>query len=355
MELLEQIAQERDLPLEVLVETLEGALANAYKKHMNYPNNAHIRVKMDRSVPGGYRIFHQKEVVGFVNEPYIQIELEEAQKIGPEVEVGDMLEIELTHDTTGRIEAQTALQVLKQRIRELEREQAMKEIRAKTDDVVTGKVERIEGKTVVLSIGRIDGVLPAAQQAPHERYRFGDRLRVYILEIREREKDIRAIVSRIAPGLVQRLLELEVPEIQQGSVEIKAVAREPGVRSKIAVISKNPLIDAVGACIGHRGMRIQSITDELVGERVDVINWHRDPAAFITEAINPARVNRVVLDHDHKKALVVVPNNQLSLAIGRGGTNVKLASELTGWEIDVRSEAELASGKVSRAAAAEGA
>lgn len=355
MELLEQLAQERELPFEVLVETLEGALANAYKKHMNYPHNAHIRVKMDRSMPGMYRVFHEKEVVGFVSEPHTQIELEEAQKIKPDAEVGDMIEIELSHDHTGRIEAQTALQVLKQRIRELERERAIKEIREKQGGVVTGTVQRIEGRTVVLSIGRVDGVLPHTQQAPHERYRFGDRLRVYVLEVREREKDVRAIVSRIAPGLVQRLLELEVPEIEQGAVEIKAVAREPGVRSKVAVISKNPLIDAVGACVGHRGMRIQSITDELVGERIDVINWHRDPAQFITEAISPARVNRVVLDTEHHKALVVVPNNQLSLAIGRNGTNVKLASELTGWEIDVRSEAELASGKANRAAAVEGA
>jgi len=355
MELLEQLAQERELPFEVLLDTLEGALANAYKKHMNYPHNAHVRVKLDRNKSGMYRIFLQKEVVGFVNEPYTQIELEEAQKVKSDAEVGDLLEIELPHDSCGRIEAQTALQVLKQRIRELERDRAMKEIREKQDDIVTGVVQRIEGKTVILSIGRVDGVLPANQQAPHERYRFGDRLRVYVLEVRDREKDVRAIVSRIAHGLVRRLLELEVPEIQQGAIEIKAVARDPGVRSKVAVISKNPLIDAVGACVGHRGIRIQAITDELVGERIDVINWHRDPAQFITEAISPARVNRVVLDHDQKKALVVVPNNQLSLAIGRNGTNVKLASELTGWEIDVRSEAELASGRANRAAAVEGA
>jgi N utilization substance protein A len=307
------------------------------------PANAFVRVQLDPNQPTLYRIFAQKEVVGYVSNDQTQIGLEEARKVRDEIEVGDYLEVEVEPGNFGRIAAQTALQVLKQRIRELEKQHAIEELREREGDVVTGTIQRTEGETVILSIGRVEGILPSNEQTPDERYRFNDRLRVYVIDLREREKGVKALVSRTHPNLVRRLLEMEVPEIQEGLVEIKGVAREAGSRTKVAVTSRNPRIDPVGACIGHRGMRVQAIMDELLGERIDVVPWSAEPVQYITDALSPARVNRVVLDEKHKSALVVVANNQLSLAIGKGGVDVRLASKLTGWKLDVRTEAQLAS------------
>lgn len=346
-ELLEQIAQEHEIPLQELLHTLENALAKAYKKHMGISDNApvHVRIDTERS---SWHAYCQKEVVGFVSNEYTQIALEEACRMKPDVEVGDYIEVEVAPEQFGRIAAQTALQVLRQHLREWTKKHAVEELRKKEGDVVTGVVKRYEGKWVLFSVGNLEVVLPPEEQVPTERYRFNERFKLYVLEVREREKGIRAVVSRTHPNLLRRLLEAEVPEIEEGLVEIKAVAREAGIRAKVAVASKNPRVDAVGACIGHRGMRIQPVTDELFGERIDVIPWRSDPVEFIIEALGPARVNRVILDEAHRSALVVVPNNQLSLAIGKNGTNVRLASKLTGWKLDVRTEAQLAAEKGSK-------
>lgn len=352
-DILEQMAQERDLPLDLLVSSLEGALANAYKKQEGMPTTARVRVQMDRPGSGGtdYRIFCEMEVVGFVADPHTQISLEDAQKIKEDIEVGDFLEVELPPQHYGRISAQTVLQVLKQKLRELEKDALLELLRQKVGGVVLCTIQRNDGRSVSMLINnRIDAILPKGHQAYHERYRINDRLYCYVLELKENEsgKGVRVIVSRTEPNLVVELMKKDVPEVGDGTIEVKAVARKVGSRTKLAVQSRNPLVDAVGACIGHRGSRIQAITDELFGEKIDVIPWSRDPDQFIRDALNPARVNRIVpTDRVDEKtgrpiATVVVPNNQLSLAIGKDGVNVTLASDLTGYSLDVRSESQLA-------------
>lgn len=340
---LQQLAQERDIPVEELIEDLENAMAKAYKKHVGMPESAIVTVNLDTRL-GEFRVYAHKEVVGVVTSDQTQISLEEAQKLDEKYEVGDLYEVEVPteHLDMGRIAASTAMQVLKQNIRERENKHAVDELKRREGDIVSATIQRFEGRNAIVAIGRVEGLLAYSEQVPTERYRFNERLRVYVLQVIDREKGIRAMVSRTHPRLVERLLALEVPEIEEGQIEVKAVAREPGVRAKVAVTSRNPRVDAVGSCIGHRGARVQAVTDELFGERVDVILWHSDPQLFIMEALGPARVNRAELDEANNEAMVVVPNNQLSLAIGRNGVNVRLASKLTNWKLNVRSEAQLA-------------
>jgi N utilization substance protein A len=362
VEILKQLERERGIPYAELVATLEGAFANAYRKQMHLPHSARVYAKFTPDKPGCFRIFVEKEVVGVVTDDSVQISLEEAQKLNPALEVGDTVQIEASIEQFGRVAVQNAFQVLTQRLRELEREHALRELNASIGDVITARIERFVGPKVLLSYGsygRIEVVLPEKHQSPRDTYEIGEPLKVLVLEVKApptergrepRLRDMKVIASRTEPLLVARLLAHEVPEIASGDVEIKAIAREPGERTKVAVHSKNPLIDAVGACLGQRGMRVQAITNELFGEHIDIIEWSSDPAQFIRDALSPARVNRVILDEAKKSALVVVPNNQLRQAVGRGGVNVRLAEQLTGWSLEVRSEEEIAKAEKEKSA-----
>lgn len=338
---LNQIAQERDIPLEDLLREIEEALAASYKKYVNAKGE--VRVNIDPKK--GWSAHLQKEVVGVVSEPSFQISLEEARKRNPEAEVGDFIETEVDPNRFGRIAASTFKQVLSQKLREAEQRQINEVFHEKMGELVSGSVTRREGQSVYVQVNRVECELPKREQVPTEPYRPNDRMRLYVLRVDDANKRLRVMLSRTHPNLLRKLFEMEVPEIAQGLVTIKAVAREPGQRSKIAVVSADERVDALGACIGPRGSRVNTIMTELYEEKIDVIPYTEDPQQFITLALGPAKVNSIKLNHEEKSAYVVVPDSQLSLAIGKGGQNVRLAARLTEWKIDIRSES---------AAAAEG-
>jgi len=338
LDALQQIAREKDIPVEVLVETIEAALVTAYKKHFGV--SGHIRVDLDWSGPG-FHVFALKEVVEEVLNPHTEVRLDVARRFRPEARLGEVLEVEVTPENFGRIAAQTAKQVVVQRIREAEREAIFSDFEGRETEVVQGVVQRLERRNVLVSIGRAEALLPPQEQMPGDDYRAGDRLKLYILEVRRASKQPPLVVSRTHPGLLRRLFEMEVPEIHEGVVELKSVAREAGLRSKVAVASRDPNVDPVGACVGHRGSRVQAITNELGNEKIDIIRWSEDPTQYIAEALSPAKISRVLIHDTQKSATVIVPDDQQSLAIGRAGQNVRLAARLTGWKIDIRSESQV--------------
>ncbi|MCX8053529.1 MAG: transcription termination factor NusA [Armatimonadetes bacterium] len=345
LDALRQIEKEKEIPLEVLLSTIESALETAYKKNYQATGDVHVRVSSSK---GGFHVFCEKEVVETVRNSHTEISLEEARKHDPDAQIGDVIEVEVTPEDFGRIAAQTAKQVVVQRIREAEREQVYEEFGDRVGEVLTCTVQRREGRNVFVNLGKVEAILPPAEQVPTEPYRFNDRLKVYVLEVRRTPKGPQVVVSRTHPSLIRRLFELEVPEIAEGVVTIKSVAREPGARTKVAVHSNDEKVDAMGACVGHRGTRVQSVVNELYGEKIDIVRWNEKIEKFIAEALSPAKPTSVTCDEETKTALVVVPDNQLSLAIGKAGQNVRLAARVTGWRIDIRSESQLAS------AAAEG-
>ncbi len=339
MKALEQIEEEKGIGKEVIIEAIEAALLSAYKK--NYGASAqNMRIEVDRET-GEMRAYQIRTIAEAVEDEHAQIALAEAQQWDPTAKVGDMVEIEVTPRDFGRIAAQTAKQVVVQRLREAERDLVYKEFRDREGDIVTGTVQRIERKNVYLDLGRIEAVLPPTEQIPRESYRQSERIKAYVVEVRQGTRGPQIVVSRTHPGLLKRLFELEVPEIYEGIVEIKAIAREAGGRSKIGVASRDKNVDAVGACVGPKGTRVQSIVDELKGEKIDIVPWNADQALFVAGALSPAKVTRVEIDEDTKTALVIVPDNQLSLAIGREGQNARLAAKLTGWRIDIKSEMQI--------------
>ena len=339
---LRQIAMEREIPLDELKHELEVALAVAYRKYKGA--DGEVEVRLDNSVTSGAVV--RKEIVGELLEPATQVLIETARKRDPEVEIGDFMEFEIDTSTFGRIAAQTFKQVLQQKLREAELRQLHDQFNERVGDVVSGMIARREEASVLVTVGRHEVRLPKREQVPTDDYRPNERLRVYVLKIEETNRGFEVIVSRSHPNLLRKLLEVEVPEIAEGLVEIKSIAREPGQRSKIAVTSHDERIDAVGACVGPRGSRIQTLMDELRPEKIDVVPFSDDPQTYIMNALSPAKVNTLKLDHDEKSAYAIVPDNQLSLAIGRGGQNVRLAARLTDWKIDIRSE-EQASAEVA--------
>ena len=339
IEALRAIEKEKDIPLEVLIETVESALVTAYKKNFATVGDVKVRVQSSKA---GFKVFCEKMVVEEVTNSHAEMDLNEARDIDPDVTVGDFVELEVTPEDFGRIAAQTAKQVVMQRIREAERDQIFDEYSEKVGEVVTGIVQRREQRNVFVNIGKIEALLPASEQVPTEPYRFNDRIKVYILEVRRTPKGPQVIISRTHPSLIRRLFELEVPEIHDGIVTLKSVAREAGSRSKIAVSSSEEKVDPVGACVGHRGSRVQAVVNELYDEKIDIVRWHEEPPRFIGESLSPAKVLSVEVNDETKSAFVIVPDNQLSLAIGKAGQNVRLAARLTGWRIDIRSEAQLA-------------
>ncbi len=336
-EVLKQIEREKDIPLDTLVDTIQQALLSAYKKR--YGAGGNVRVQLDEKT-GEFRVYAQKQVVERSTNPHTEISWRDAQAVKPEINLGETLEVEVTPTDFGRIAAQTAKQVVLQRIREAERESVFQEFVGRESELVTGDVQRKERRNVFINLGRVEALLPPSEQVQNEFYRFGDRLKIYVLEVRKTSKTPQVIVSRTHPGLVRRLFELEVPEIREGTVEIKSVAREAGQRTKIAVHSRDLNVDPVGACVGQRGLRVQAVVDELSGEKIDIVRWNEDPVQFLTNALSPAQVAAVLLHPDNKTATVIVAKDQQSLAIGKMGQNVRLAARLTGWRIDIRTQAQ---------------
>lgn len=334
---IEQIAIERDIPVDELRDELEDALAVAYKKYKGVAGE--ISLRLSSKVKSGAVI--EKEVVGEVLEPSLQIALVDAQVKNPDIQVGDFIDIEVDPNLFGRIAAQTFKQVLQQKMREAELRRLHDQFSELVGEVVSGIVTRREDQNVLLQVNnRHEIMVPKREQVPTDDYRANERLRVLVLKIEEDRRGFAVVGSRSHPNLLRKLLEYEVPEVAEGLVEIKSVAREPGQRSKIAVKSNDERIDAVGACVGQRGSRIQVLMDELRPEKIDVVPWSEDAKTFITNALSPAKVNSIKLEEteEERTAYVVVPDSQLSLAIGRGGQNVRLAARLTDWKIDIKSD-----------------
>ena len=336
---LDQIEEEKGISKDVIVEAIEAALLSAYKKNFG-ATAQNMRIEMDRE-SGEMRAYQVRTIVENVDDPTTQIALLQVREWDPTSEIGEMVEVEVTPRDFGRIAAQTAKQVVVQRLREAERELVYKEFRDREGDIVTGIVQRIERKNVYMDLGRIEAVLPPPEQIPREGYRQGERAKAYVVEVRQGTRGPQIVVSRTHPGLLKRLFELEVPEVYEGIVELKAIAREAGTRSKIAVASRDRNVDAVGACVGPKGSRVQAIVDELRGEKIDIVSWSPDVAQFAAAALSPAKVVRVEINEPTKTALVIVPDHQLSLAIGREGQNARLAAKLTGWRIDIKSESQI--------------
>jgi N utilization substance protein A len=334
---LREIETERNISFEMLLEALEAALISAYKR--NFGGEANAIVTIDRQT-GEYKVYHRRTVVDTVTDSKLEVSKAQA---GSRYEPGDYFDEEVTPKDFGRIAAQTAKQVIVQRIREAERDTVFNTYSAKLHDIVLGIVQRYEQRNMyVLLDNKNEALLPFSEQVPRENYRINDRIRAYVLDVRKTNKGPLVVLSRAAEGLVQRLLEFEVPEIADDIVEIMAIAREPGSRSKVAVHSRRPDVEAVGACLGPKSSRIANVSDELRGEKIDVIKWAPESAQFIMNALQPAKVLNVELFDDEGVALVTVPDYQLSLAIGREGQNVRLAARLTGWRLDITSEAEAA-------------
>ena len=335
---LDALSKERRINKNVLFDAIEAALISAYKK--NFGKNANVRASIDAD-KGTIEVLSRKTVVESVEDPQCEISLEDARAIQPRYEIGDLVEVQVTPRNFGRIAAQTAKQVVVQHLREAERGVIYDEYSQKENEILTAIVQRIENKQVFVELGRTEGVLEASQQMPTEELNINDRIKVYVLEVSRIGRGPQVFVSRTHPGLVKRLFELEVPEIVTGVVQIKSIAREAGFRTKMAVVSTDPLIDAVGSCVGPRGMRVENVVNELKTEKIDIVKWSADPAEYIANALNPARVLSVFVSEEEKAASVVVPDNQLSLAIGKEGQNARLAAKLTGWKIDIRSQSQV--------------
>ncbi len=334
---LELVAKEKGIDKEIIFEAIEASLVSACKKHFGSSQN--IKVDMNRET-GEVKCFTQKTIVEVVEDPQLEMSLDMARIANPNYVVGDIVDIEVTPKNFGRISAQTAKQVVVQKFREAEREILFNQYITKEREVVTAVVQRKERRNVIVQMGKIDAVLAANEQIPGETYDFMDRVKVYVLEVKQTTKGPQIFVSRTHPELVKRLFEQEVPEVHDGTVEIKSIAREAGSRTKIAVYSKNENVDALGACVGQNGYRVNVIVNELGGEKIDVINWSEDPREFIAAALSPSKVLEVKLNEAEQSAKIVVPDHQLSLAIGKEGQNARLSAKLTGWRIDIKSETQ---------------
>lgn len=336
-----QLSADRNLSPEVILEAIESALVSAYKR--NYGASQNVSVKLDTHT-GKAQVYVKKQVVETVEDDRNEMTLEEARQIDPKAKLSDFIDVEVRPRNFGRIAAQTAKQVITQRIREAERDSVYAEYAEREGELVNGTIRNVDARSrnVVVSLGKAEAILPRSEQIPREHYRFGQRIRVYIVSVERAARGPQITVSRTHPDLLKRLLELEVPEIYNGTVEVKAIAREPGYRSKVAVAALQAGVDPVGSCVGMRGVRIQNIVNELSGEKIDVIEWARDEKVLIANALSPAQVVEVYLDKVQKSAKVVVPDRALSLAIGKEGQNARLAAKLTGWRIDIKSETEAA-------------
>lgn len=341
-EACEQLEKEKGIGKDVIVASLCDALVTAYKKHIKDKDAPNVEAIFDEQ-SGEIGVFRTKSVVEEVTDEDLEISLGAAKEIDEDVELDDEVKIEVTPENFGRIAAQSAKQVITQRIREAERKMILDEFTQKKGTLTTGIIQRVEGRNVIVGIGKIEAVMPAREQIPGEYYKAGNRIRVFVLNVKDTPRQLQVIVSHAHSEIVRELFELEIPEIEDGIVEIKSIAREAGFRTKIAVASNDPEVDCVGACIGPRGSRIQTIIGELKNEKIDIVRYSDDPVEYIVNTLAPARVLSIdILNEEEgsKAALVIVPDDQLSLAIGRGGQNVRLAHKLTGWKIDIKTQSQ---------------
>ena len=334
---IQELGKEKGIEPELLYQAVEDALVAAYKKNSN--TNQNVRVDMNKET-GEIHVYAQRTVVEGVPVDETEMTVQEAQAIDPRYLAGDIVETEVTPKNFGRIAAQNAKQVVVQRIREAERGQVYERFQSRNQDIVTGIIERQENKNVYIDLGKVEAVLTPNEQIPGEIYQYHDRMKTFIVEVKRSAKGPQIVVSRTHPGLLKRLFELEVPEIHDGIVEIKSVAREPGMRSKISVYTADENVDPVGAWVGHKGMRAQTIVNELRGEKIDIVKYSEDPAQYVANALSPAKVVSTNVNEAEKICRVVVPDYQLSLAIGKEGQNARLAAKLTGWKIDIKSESQ---------------
>jgi N utilization substance protein A len=338
---LRELVREKGISEDLLFTTIQDAMVAAYKKNYANANTTaqNVKVNMDRET-GEIHVYAQKTVVDEVYDDVTEISLEEAKELSPKNEVDDIINIEVTPKNFGRVAAQLAKQVVTQRIKEAERNIIYDEYKEKEFDIITGTILRKDKGIVFVNLGKLEGIIGPNEQIPNEEYKFNERLKLYIVEVKNGTKGPQIHVSRTHPGLVKRLFELEVPEIFEGVVEIKNISREAGSRSKIAVYSNNEEVDPMGACVGPKGTRVQSIVNELKNEKIDIIKWSKDPEEFIANSLSPAKVLGVVVNEENKTCQVVVDDNQLSLAIGKEGQNVRLAAKLTNWKIDIKSKSQ---------------
>ncbi len=335
---LDDIEKDKGISKDVLLEAIETALVSAYKKDFGSKDNVRIEISAEA---GEVKVYSRKEVVEEVENKNSEISLTEAENIDSKYDLGDIVEIEVTPANFGRIAAQTAKQVVMQRIREAERDVIFDRYKEKEDELITGTIQRFHNDNILIDMGKTEALLPPSEQIAGEKYEIGARIKLYVVEVSTTNKGPRILVSRTHPGLLKRLFEIEVPEIFQGLVEIKAVAREAGQRSKMAVSSSDSQVDPVGACVGPKGMRVQAVVEQLNNEKIDIVKWDENPEVFVANALNPAEVLSVNINKSEKIAEVVVPDFQLSLAIGKEGQNARLAAKLTGWKVDIKKESEI--------------
>ena len=333
----EYLEKEKKIPREVLIDAIEAALITAYKKNYDSARNVRVELNMDE---GSFRVIARKEVVEEVFDDRDEVDLSTALVKNPAYEVGDIYEQDVTPKDFGRVGAQAAKQAVMQRLRDAEREILYDAFIDKEEDILTGVIDRVDHRYVYVNLGRIEAVLSEAERSPNEKYIPNERIKVYVNKVEQTTKGPQIYVSRSHPGLLKRLFEQEVPEIYDGTVIVKSVAREAGDRSKISVYSDNPDIDAIGACVGSKGARVEAVVEELGGEKIDIVQWDEDPKVFVRNALSPSQVLEVIVDEENQSTVVVVPDYQLSLAIGKRGQNARLAAKLTSWKIDIKSESD---------------
>ena len=336
---MDELEKENGIKKDFLMESIESALVIAYKKNFDC-NDENVKVELDKN-DGKMHVYQEKNVVEEVTDDKKEISLVDAQKINPNYNVGDVINFELMPKDFGRIAAQTARQVITQKLREASRDIIFSEFVDKKGEIITGLVQKADGGAVIMDLGKIEGIMPKKEQIPTEKYHVNDKIRACIISVEKGVKgSTQIILSRSSTEFVRKLFEIEIPEIYEGVIELKSISRDAGSRSKVAVYSPNPNIDPVGSCVGQKGIRIQNIINELNGEKIDVIEWNEDPSIYISAALLPAKVLAVDIKEDERFAQVIVPDDQLSLAIGKGGQNAKLAAKLTNWKIDIKSESQ---------------
>ena len=339
LQAMDELEKTEGIKKDVLMESIEQALVNAYKK--NYEcNDENIKIVMDK-LDGKMKVYQEKTVVEDVQDDKKEISLDEAKKINSNYKVDDVVEFELLPKKFGRIAAQTAKQIITQKIREASRDMIFNEFDSKKGEIIVGQIQKVTGKAIIIDLEKIEGIMPKKEQIPTETYNVNDKIKACVISVEKGAKgSVQVVLSRASTKFVEKLFKIEIPEIDDGVIEIKAISREAGSRSKVAVFSPNPNIDPVGSCVGQKGIRIQNIINELNGEKIDVIEWNEDPSIFISAALLPAKVMAVDVKEEEKFAQVIVPDDQLSLAIGKGGQNAKLAARLTNWKIDIKSESQ---------------
>ena len=339
LQAMDELEKTEGIKKDILMESIEQALLNAYKRNYD-SNDENIKIVMDK-IDGRMKVYQEKTVVENVVDDKQEISIEDAKKINPTYTYGDKVDFEIMPKKFGRIAAQTAKQIITQKIREASRDVIFDEFDAKKGEIIVGQIQKIAGKTLIIDLGKIEGIMPKKEQVETEEYNAGDKIKACIISVEKGPKgSVQVVLSRSSSLFLKKLFEIEIPEIDDGVIEIKAISREAGARSKVAVFSPNPNIDPVGSCVGQKGIRIQNIINEINGEKIDVIEWNEDPSIFISAALLPAKVMAVDVKEDIKFAQVIVPDDQLSLAIGKGGQNAKLAARLTGWKIDIKSESQ---------------